>query len=128
MLTSFQPNARKTLGKHESIKSLAYALEFDRTCCKTDSYIEFSYVCFTPLHKFCDLKAISAEIRQIPSSTLNRPVQDPKELLFILDGEDIPSPIHKDSQNNKEKEKVQGKTHFKQNGCQLRPNRPESEK
>ena len=106
ILTSFQPNARKTLGKHDSIKSLAHALEFYKTCCKTDSYIEFSYVSFAPLHKFCDLKAIRTEISQIPSSTLNHPVKDPKELLFGLDGEDNPSPIHKDSQDNKEKEKV----------------------
>ena len=89
---------------------MADTLEFYKTCCKTDSYIEYSYVSFAPIHKFCDLKAIRTEISPIPSSTLNHPVEDPKEILFGLDGENNPSPIHtKDSHDNKEKEKLQEK-------------------
>ena len=79
ILTSFQPNAKESLGKYESIKSMDEAFKFYRRCCKTDCYTTFSYVGFAPIHKFQDLRA---EIKQIPSSTLNDPVKDPKDLLL----------------------------------------------
>ena len=101
ILTSFQPNARETLGKHGSIKSMDEAFIFYRKCCQTDCYTTFAYVGFAPIHKFQDLKAIRAEIRQIPSSTLNDPVKDPKDLLCEFNGRENISPITKNSQIKK---------------------------
>ena len=103
IFTSFQPNAKKLLGKYESIKSMDKAFKFYRRCCTTDCYTTFSYVGFAPIHKFKDLKAIRAEIKQIPSSTLTDPVKDPKELLFEFNGKENISPIKRNSQEKKEK-------------------------
>ena len=98
ILTSFQPNARETLGKYESIKSMDIAFIFYRRCYQTDCNTAFAYVGLAPIHKFQDLKAIRAEIRQIPSSTLNDPVKDPKDLLCEFNGRENISPITKNSQ------------------------------
>ena len=105
ILTSFHPNARETLGKYESIKSMDKAFIFYRRCCQTDCYTTFAYVGFAPIHKFQDLKAIRAKIRQIPSSTLNDPVKDPKDLLCEFNGKENISPITRNSQI-KEKDQV----------------------
>ena len=67
---------KKMLGKYEKIKSIDDAFKFYRKCCKTDCYTIFSYFGFAPIHKFEDLKAVRVEINQIPSSTLNDPVED----------------------------------------------------
>ena len=109
ILTSFQPNARETLDKHRSIKSMDEAFIFYRKCCQTDCYTTFAYVGFAPIHKFQDLRAIRAEIRQIPSSTLNDPVKDPKDLLCEFNERGNISPI---TRNSRFKEK-----HFHQKKC-----------
>ena len=74
------------------------AFIFYRKCCQTDFYTTFAYVGFALIHKFQDLKAIRAEIRQIPSSTLNNPVKDPKDLLCEFNGKENISPITRNSQ------------------------------
>ena len=101
ILTSFQPNAKESLGKYESIKSMDEAFKFYRRCCTTDCYTTFSYVGFALIHKFQDLKTIRAEIKQIPSSTLTDPVKDPKDLLCEFNGKENISPIKRNSQEEK---------------------------
>ena len=101
ILTSFQPNAKESLGKYESIKSMDEAFKFYRRCCTTDCYTTFSYVGFAPIHKFQDLKTIRAEIKQIPSSTLTYPVKEPKDLLFEFNGKQNISPITRINQKKK---------------------------
>ena len=81
------------------------AFIFYRKCCQTDCYTTFAYVGFAPIHKFQDLRAIRAEIRQIPSSTLNDPVKDPKDLLCEFNERGNISPITRNSRF-KEKEKT----------------------